>query len=386
MKTFDAIIIGGGVSGMACGKTLHENGINFLLLTKEIGGRMLTSQSHEVNYGASYITSDYSHVMEIMGGREKIKTGDCYFHNGNIPISFYRWRTLFELPKLIRLYLIARDFRQRLKCLRTQALSKQQKDILAEDEVLTKYVKTPATEFVKKHKLEYLTETYFGPLFNSTGFIEYEKCNTFAYLDNLMAFFCKTYVADHSRCCHIMTEGWKDKIDISKVRKLYRDESHNYYVEVENNTYTAKNIVLALPYKNAIQLYNVPKPEHSIPVFVLEVEGDRNECCQGKHVVFFNPKKNDITILWKQITGTDVIFSKISEPKLEKYYLNYKIINKIYWETAVVLSGENWCRQELEEGLYLASDYNICGLEDAYITGVFAANQISNRVNNKGTL
>jgi putative NAD(P)-binding protein len=378
MKILDAIIIGGGVSGMACGKTLHENGINFILLTKEIGGRMLTSQSHEVNYGASYITSDYTHVMKTMGGREKIKTRDCYFHNGDIPISFYRWRTLLELPKLIRLYFIARDFRQRLKCLRKQALSRQQKDILAEDKVLTKYVKIPATEFVKKHKLEYLTETYFGALFNSTGFIEYEKCNTFAYLDNLMAFFCKTYVADHSRCCHIMIEGWRDRIVISDVKKIYRDDSFIYHVKVENNTYSAKNIVLALPYKNAIQLYDVPKPKHNIPIYVLEVKGERNECCQGKNVVFFNPNKNDITILWKQITGTDVIFSKIPEPKLEKYYLNYKIINKVYWETAVVLSGVNWCEQILEEGMYLASDYNVCGLEDAYITGVFAANQIIN--------
>lgn len=382
MKKFDAIIIGAGVSGMSCGKTLHENNTDFLLITKEIGGRMLTSQSHLVNYGASYITSDYFHVMKIMGGREQIKTSDCYFHNGDIPISFYRWRTLLELPKLVKLYFIARDFRQRLISLRKQALFKQQKDILSDDQVLSGYVNMPAVEFVKKYKLDYLTETYFGPLFNSTGFIEYEKCNAFAYLDNLMAFFCKTYVADHSRCCHLMTDGWKDKIIIGDVKKIYRDEDDYYCVEVGDNSYTAKNIVLALPYKNAIQFYDVPKPEHNIPIYVLEVEGKRNECCQGKNIVFFNPKKNDITILWKQITGTDVIFSKVPEPGLEKYYLDYKVINTVHWETAVVLSGNRWCQQELEEGLYLASDYNICGLEDAYITGVFAANQIIKSINN----
>jgi len=379
MKTFDAIIIGGGVSGMACGKTLHENGIDFLLLTKEIGGRMLTSQSHEVNYGASYITSDYEHVMQTMGGREEIRTGECYFHDGDTPISFYRWRSLLELPRLIRLYLIVRDFRKRLRRLRKQALSRQQKDLLAEDTVLTKYVNMPAPEFVQKYKLEYLTDTYFGPLFNSTGFIEYEKCNTFAYLDNLLAFFCKTYVADHSRCCHLLTEGWKDKIITSEVKKLYRNDDRDYYIEIEGESYAAKNIVLALPYNNAKQFYNVPEPEHNIPIYVLEVRGERNKCCQDKDIVFFHPENNDISILWKQITGSDVIFSKVPDPQLEKYYLNYNIINKVYWETAIVLSGDTWCDQDLGKGLYLASDYNICGLEDAYITGVFAANQIINR-------
>lgn len=376
MKVFDAIIIGGGVSGMACGKTLHEKEVDFLLLTKEIGGRMQTSQSHEVNYGASYITSDYKNVMRSMGGREKIKKSDCYFHNGDVPVSFFRWRTLLELPGLIRLYLVARDFRRRLNSLRKQALFKQQKDILAEDLVLTKYVKMPATEFVKKYKLEYLTETYFGPLFNSTGFIEYEKCNAFAYMDNLMAFFCNTYVADHSRCCHVLTKDWRDKILLSEVKKIHCDDNRNYHIEVEDEIYFANNIVLALPYKSAKQLFSVPKPKHNIPIYVMEVMGERNNCCKNKKVVFFNPKNNDITILWKQITGSDVIFSKVPEPQLDKYYTDYSIINTIYWDTAVVLSGENWLDQIMEEGLYLASDYNICGLEDAYITGVFAANQI----------
>ena len=65
MDCIDTIIIGGGVSGMACGRTLHAHGKDFILLTKEMGGRMLTSQSHQINYGASYVTSDYENVLPI---------------------------------------------------------------------------------------------------------------------------------------------------------------------------------------------------------------------------------------------------------------------------------------------------------------------------------
>jgi hypothetical protein len=375
-KPIETIIIGGGVSGLACGRTLQDNGHDFILLTEEIGGRMLTSQSHKVNYGASYITEDYEHVIPFMGGGKRIWTHNCYFHDDSKPISFYRWRTLFEIPKLLRLYRIARDFRKRLKRLRKRSLHQSQQEALATDAVLKAYVRKPAVDFVRENGLQYLNHTYFSPLFNSTGFIEYDKCNTFAYLDNLMALICKTYVADHSRCCHLLPNGWAEKIVKCRVTQLHRTTDGLWQVTAGDKTYSAENVVLALPFHNARQLYNVPQPEHNIPIYVLEVEGERNKCCQNKEVVFFQPQEHDITILWKQTTGTDVIFSKVERPELNKYYTKHRVVNTVYWKTAVVLSGTEWFAQKLEKGLYLASDYNICGLEDAYITGVYAANQI----------
>ena len=157
---------------------------------------------------------------------------------------------------------------------------------------------------------------------------------------------------------------------------LEKNSDNGYIIKTKDKEYRAENIVLALPYYDAIEIYDVPKPDHNIPIYVLEVKGEKNKCCENKKVVFFHAEHHDITILWRQITGTDVIFSKVSQPDLDRYYTNYTIINSIHWETAVVLSGNEWCDQKLDEGLYLASDYNICGLEDAYITGVYAANQI----------
>ena len=376
MEQTETIIVGGGVSGLACGKTLHDMGRDFILVTEEIGGRMLTSKSHEVNYGASYITEDYKNILPSMGGGRRIWTHDCFFHGGKEPISFYRWRTLFEIRKLIKLYRIASDFRWRLNRLRRKTLHRSQKEALEADSVLKGYTDQPAVEFVKANRLEYLNDTYFAPLFNSTGFIAYEQCNTFAYLDNLMALICKTYVADHSRCCRILPDGWKEKIVLSRVTQLQKIGNGLFKIRAGDKTLSAKNVVLALPYHNAKLLYDVPKPEHNIPIYVLEVIGERNKCCRNKKVVFFKPDEHEITILWKQTTGTDIIFSKVQDPNLGMYYTSHNIVNKIYWETAIVLSGSKWLEQRLEKGLYLASDYNICGLEDAYITGVYAANHI----------
>ncbi|MBI4441424.1 NAD(P)-dependent oxidoreductase [Candidatus Woesearchaeota archaeon] len=375
MRKAETIIIGGGVSGMACGKTLHEHGQDFLLLTKEVGGRMLTSQSHKVNYGASYVTEDYRNIWPYMGGGKRIRIRDCFFLNGKRLTTFYCLRTLRSLPQLLRLYFIVRDFRRRLRRLRTRALHEPQKALLAADPVLTGYAKESAREFVKRYNLEDLNTVFFGPLFNSTGFVEYDKCNAFAYLDVLMAVFCRTYVADHSRCCHLLTRGWEKKICIATVNSLQKTKG-GYVVSTSAGTYHAQNVVLALPYKDAQRFCAVPKPTHNVPVYVLEVLGTRKLVYRGKPIVFFQPKGHSITILWKQETGTDILFSKAAYPKLERYYDNHKIIKKIYWPTACVLSGSNWCKQDFGNGLYLASDYNICGLEDSFITGVYAANRI----------
>lgn len=376
MKVLETIIIGGGVSGLACGRTLNAKGRDFILLTEEIGGRMLTSKSHKINYGASYITEDYENIMPYMGGGKRIWIHHCYFHDGKKPVSFYRWRTLLETGRLIRIYRIARDFRKRMRRLRQNSLCHSQKEALEADPVLKAYTQKPAAEFVRENGLEYLNRTYFSPLFNSTGFIGYERCNTFAYLDNLMALICRTYVADHSRCCHLLPKGWEERIVKCRVTQLHRTADGLLEVMAGGKIYRAENVVLALPYHNARLFYDVPKPAHNIPVFVLEVDGERNKCCRHKEVVFFRPEEHDITILWQQAGGTDIIFSKIREPDLRKYYRHHRLVNRIYWETAVVLSGAEWFEQKLAAGVYLASDYNICGLEDAYITGVYAARQI----------
>jgi len=337
---------------------------------------MLTSQSHVVNYGASYVTSDYENVLPIMGGGKPIQTSECYFFRDGRLINFYDFRTLRSPAALVRLLVNAADFRRRLKKLRRRALHEQQKDILASDVVLSELVKTPARLFVEKLGLEDLNDLFFAPLFNSTGFIEYDQSNAFHYMDNLMPLLCRTYVADHSRCCEEMPKGWRDRIRIEEVTGLIEGDGGGHVVQTRRASYRARNVVLALPHKDAIGFWPVPEPEHNVPVHVIELTGQRRPAFRRKGIVFFRPGEHDITILWRQVTGSDIIFSKVSDPALDQYYESHRIIRTIYWPTAAVLSGDEWASQDLGNGMYLASDYNICGLEDAYVTGVYAANRI----------
>ncbi|MCK5030408.1 MAG: NAD(P)/FAD-dependent oxidoreductase, partial [Thermoplasmatales archaeon] len=51
-KTFDTVIVGAGISGLACARSLSERGEDFLIVSEDIGGRILTSEDGNENYGA----------------------------------------------------------------------------------------------------------------------------------------------------------------------------------------------------------------------------------------------------------------------------------------------------------------------------------------------
>ena len=76
-KSFDTIIIGAGISGLACAKHLQEHGNDFLILSKDIGGRILTSKDSAVNYGAFFVCSDYYHVLQVSKSRRLLVTYCC---------------------------------------------------------------------------------------------------------------------------------------------------------------------------------------------------------------------------------------------------------------------------------------------------------------------
>jgi hypothetical protein len=376
MKKIETLIIGAGISGLACAKKLYDEGHkNFIVLSKDIGGRMATSKMGTVDYGASYVTSYYKNSLNYIEKGDPLKLKDLYFIYKKGFITPFSWPVFLRSPRFIKICYLLYDFTKRIDKLRKRSFLMEQKEAIEEDPVLKSYLSIPAIKFVKENKLDFFHETFFEPAFNSTLFTDVKRSNVFYYLAVLMPLILSTYTADFQKTTKKLSKGFKKKIKLSTVKSLSK-KNDNFLIKSSYCDYEAQNVVIAAPYKDARKFYKVPYSGPTIPAYVFHIVGEREEIYRNKKVVFFKQKQQDITILWQQATGSDVVFSHISNPDFNQYYDYYKIIKKTFWETALMLSGNKWVSQNLDKNLYLASDYNICGLEDSFITGVYAANQI----------
>ncbi len=59
-----------------------------------------------------------------------------------------------------------------------------------------------------------------------------------------------------------------------------------------------------------------------------------------------------------------------------EYFENPKIIDHHYWDPAGTINGHTLIESNRGNNMYLIGDFNVCGLEESYITGIYAANQI----------
>ena len=74
--------------------------------------------------------------------------------------------------------------------------------------------------------------------------------------------------------------------------------------------------------------------------------------------------------------GTYLLYHQGERPSLDEFFKDPEIIAHHYWNPAGTINGHNLIESNRGNNLYLIGDYNVAGLEDAYITGIYAANQI----------
>ncbi|MBL0716504.1 MAG: hypothetical protein JJV89_00500, partial [Desulfosarcina sp.] len=119
-----------------------------------------------------------------------------------------------------------------------------------------------------------------------------------------------------------------------------------------------------------------PKPHIQKRAYVFHEAGLRKKIYRSMKAIFFGAEHHHIFMLWRQKNGEDIIYSKTPEPDLALYYESYEIVKKINWNPGMIIPKDEFVEQKIDENMYLASDYNLSLLEDSFLTGLYAANQI----------
>lgn len=374
-KVHETIIIGAGISGLACARQLHDARRDFLVISKDIGGRMGSLDSPVLDYNVEYTDGDCQ-ILKYAEKIERFDISDFYYLNDGKYRNLFTYKNIKRIPKIIKLLSITRRLRNHIFKYRKEAPHKSTKELFENDPFLLKYWKMPAKDFIKKHGFEELDEIYVNPVSLGTLFVESKKLNALYYMWTMFVAISKTWVVNLKSIIRELSRGYEDKIKIGIVTTVCKNENGTFTIHSSVGDFIAKNIVFAAPQKTLAEVYNLPKPYLQPSIHVFFVRGIRKDIYQNMRNIVFQQKDHDISFIWKQKNGIEIIYSKENKPNFKKYYKEYRIVTEVNWNPAMVIPKHNLIEQKLDENMYLASDYNMSSAEDAFLTGLYAANQI----------
>jgi len=371
-KIVDTIIIGAGISGLACAKKLQENNKDFLLISENIGGRILTSEDENINYGAFFVCSDYHHVSQFIKLGTRIRLRDFCFHENNDSFIMFEPKLIPYSFQFLKILKILYKFRKKFRILRKKTENISQKKAIENDHFLHSLYMKKATDFVKEHKLQTGTNTYLSKGLYSTTFSKTEEMNAFSFLQFLLPLITPIYTFKFEK--EKMIKPLQDKIIIKTVTDIKTKNDH-YRIKTKNKIFYAKNIVLATQINWSQRFADIKKTNKPASTHMLHIRGKPRDIIARKRYQLFSTTNNVQAIADLQ-DGTYLFYYKKQQPSLEKYFIKPQIIASHYWDPAGTINGHTLIECNRGKNMYLIGDYNVAGLEESYITGIYAANQI----------
>ena len=153
-KRYDTIIVGGGITGLACARKLYEKKQSFVLISPDIGGRIIASKDNKVNYGAYLTSSYYDNFNKYVKLGRPVYPNKLELHIGKKSFSIFNWYFIRYFGEAVRFYRLLYKFAKEYKKFREQTQTISQKEAIEGNKFLYKLYKQSAEDLVKKNKIE----------------------------------------------------------------------------------------------------------------------------------------------------------------------------------------------------------------------------------------
>jgi hypothetical protein len=108
---------------------------------------------------------------------------------------------------------------------------------------------------------------------------------------------------------------------------------------------------------------------------MLHVKGKLKNNYKDKKYHLFAPPGN-VQAIADLEDGTYLFYYKNDSSSVKDYFDNPEIISSKNWNPAGTINGHNLIECKRGNNMFLIGDYNIAGLEESYLTGLYCANQI----------
>lgn len=369
MKIYKTIIIGGGISGLACAKKLADNNENFLLITENIGGDINTDTSGQVNYGAYVIGDNAKNIQPYIKKTRRLNLFKLKFHQNNKAYSFYL--ALFHPIELLRLYILAKKFQKQYEYLKKDCEQISQKQVFNKYPALLNLYQKSATDFIKENRIQNIIEKFLGEIVYMCTFTKLKDLNAFDLMHILMHIDIPNYEFYFQP--EKLIKNFQNKIIIDKATSI--EQKNTFKITTNKSEYYSQNIILAIPVDEAQKLIFIKEIRKSCSAYMHHLTGKIKKQYQHGYLNLFSENSETIFIS-NELDGSFLFYSKIKNPDFNHYFIDYKIIKEKYWSPAFNLIGNILLDSEPMQNLIMIGEYNIVGVEDCFITGIYAANKI----------
>ncbi len=372
-RSAETIIVGAGIAGLACARRLHETGRRFLLISENVGGRIQRSRDDTANLGAYYVRADYTHVNRYVRLGRRIDRLAIHRHGQDGAYTYWNRRLFLYLPQATRFLRHLTAFRRRYNALKQRTVRIGQAEAIRSDRVLLALLQQPAADFVKQHRLNEFAHWYLAPGLHGTTFASLHDITAFTLHLGALPALVPTY--EFTPRFDRLTDGFVDAIVADTVTGITMHGA-GYQVETKTNgTLTTKRVVIATPPSIATQLVGLGAAKQPVSAHMFQISGSLRAPYHRAAIHLF--PESDPTLAISRLEGGTVLFgSRQRHPDLDRYFSDWEVLEHKHWNPAFHLLGKGLVEAEPAPNLYLVGDHNIVGLEDAFLTGLHAANRI----------
>lgn len=374
MRHVETIIVGGGIAGLGCARTLTDAGYDdFLVLTKDLGGRVTHAFDSQVNYGAFYVRDDYDHILPFVSKKRRLHVDHVEFLRG------HRRRKVLDVQNLPYLFSLARltweiwRFYRHYRRMQRGAIQISQRRAIAADPYLERRFSQSGSALMGELGADFWGEYFVRPVVRSTAFVDVDDASAAAVLVMLFPFLIPSYEfifhVDQSY------QPFASKTCLTTVTNVERVDTGWEVRSSDGTHYRSRWLILAVPPEEARHLGLLAEPlNRPVNVYMYHLTGEVRAQYREEPYNLLSPLQSDI-VLTREPDGTWLFAARRHRTDFSDYFTHWRVIAEKHWEPAFH-AGKHLIEADRGNNLIIAGDHNMPTMEDAYITGIYAANRV----------
>lgn len=370
------IIVGGGIAGMSCARKLKEDGVDVLMVTEELGGRVCYDADLHNNFGAVFCMENYDNAFKILDndGPLEVALGSLMLHTS--PTKQFKGTSLTmmaSIPQLLK-------FRKFMNGEFIPEYSRYKRDCetmpaaraFEKHPAIRRYYDMRASELIEELGIQKVADNFISKFAYACTGSRVSELNALDFLNVAQGVIVKLYnfTFDPER----FTKSLDGRVVMAKVESIEKAGGSWRAACDDGRAYEAPNIVVATTGLVTQRLLGIDEIRQPTKLVSYLVKGTPNAETAKAQAHYFGDEF-DVIAIARRTDGLYNVYSR-DEIDLGDHFDDYEVVKYRIWPEALFTYGNSIMEQDFDEGCYIASDVNGLGVEPAAISGIYAANRI----------